>query len=517
MGVDYNHHRIVTGNFHSIYCNASRSRKSKPRPQPHGKKRNSLLVCSAAHALVVALMVLLALYSVPLFMTCKLSETPRTHINLHMKLTFPHHFETSLLSSTVIITSDLPYPYPNDEIIVLNPSYTLNTPYRLGKPYLCPTINKTHFRTHKHYITLLTLLYLTLLLLLLSSDIEINPGPNLDNENFSIFHANARSITSHPLKLAEIKHIISVDNPSIVSLSETWLADSVNPDKIKLENYTPLPLRKDRNRNGGGVIVYIREDINFKSLDDCQRKNHDSIWISVIHPRDNKKSIFGIFYRTPTMTAKDLDAWMVDFDSSISTAKTHPYQSLNLIGDFNAKNRLWYPEGDNNMAGILLYDILAKHGLSQQISEPTRIVTTKTGTSKSLLDLFITDSPTLTMSTQTYPKLYNCDHCPIIANMRFYFPTAKSFTKTFYDYEQLDENAVKSNFSHAAFDLLFDAFPNIDQLYGSFITLFSSIIDNAIPRKTIKINPRSQPWFSKTLDKLRNKMLVVCSEALRRR
>ena len=69
---------------------------------------------------------------------------------------------------------------------------------------------------------------------------------------------NARSLLP---KMSELKLIASNSTAAMISITETWLDNSVSDAEINIENYTVV--RRDRNRNGGGVCVYIRNDFAF--------------------------------------------------------------------------------------------------------------------------------------------------------------------------------------------------------------------------------------------------------------
>ena len=47
------------------------------------------------------------------------------------------------------------------------------------------------------------------------------------------------------------------------SINETWLDSTVADHEVDIDGYELI--RKNRNRNGGGVAIYIRSSINFKS------------------------------------------------------------------------------------------------------------------------------------------------------------------------------------------------------------------------------------------------------------
>ena len=68
-------------------------------------------------------------------------------------------------------------------------------------------------------------------LILLSSDVEINPGPTHNSgESFSICHWNLNSVSAcNYTKLFFLKAFIAVHKSDIVCLSETYLDSSVAP------------------------------------------------------------------------------------------------------------------------------------------------------------------------------------------------------------------------------------------------------------------------------------------------
>ena len=114
-------------------------------------------------------------------------------------------------------------------------------------------------------------------LLLLSGDIKVNPGPvqfppnaqkgmpkernmiGLDkfemfnNHGLHFIHVNIGSVLP---KIEEIRYIARSVNLSIIGLSESKLDISVDDNEIKIPGFNIL--RKDRNRNGGGVMAYIK-------------------------------------------------------------------------------------------------------------------------------------------------------------------------------------------------------------------------------------------------------------------
>ena len=108
-----------------------------------------------------------------------------------------------------------------------------------------------------------------LLLLLLSGNISLNPGPfhnlqPLDQNEWNILNIEAYifhlSINSLLPKIDELRHIARLTNAAVIGISESKLDDSVSTSEIQIDEYDLL--RCDRNRHGGGVACYIRNDLS---------------------------------------------------------------------------------------------------------------------------------------------------------------------------------------------------------------------------------------------------------------
>ena len=69
-----------------------------------------------------------------------------------------------------------------------------------------------------------------------------------------------------------------------------------------------MPIRKDREiNNGGGLIIYIKNNIFFKRRDDLENNSVENIWIEVQSHRN--KFLLGLFYRPPNATTEYWDTF----------------------------------------------------------------------------------------------------------------------------------------------------------------------------------------------------------------
>ena len=99
------------------------------------------------------------------------------------------------------------------------------------------------------------------------------------------------NINSLPNKFDQLKKIIG-KNLDILTIQETKLDSSFPEKQVTIEGYSK-PYRLDRNRDGGGVLIYVREDIPSKPLDKHNfTKDVEGLFIE-INLRKSKLLLFG--------------------------------------------------------------------------------------------------------------------------------------------------------------------------------------------------------------------------------
>ena len=145
-------------------------------------------------------------------------------------------------------------------------------------------------------------LYLKLILLL-SGDISLNPGPIQNDhltENWKTFrnrglhfiHLNINSLLP---KIDKLREIVKISNPTVIGITETKLDSSISHSEISIDGYCVI--RRDRNRKAGGVICYVTNKICY-STKNCISNEIENIFIELLIPK-TKPIKFGIVYKPP--------------------------------------------------------------------------------------------------------------------------------------------------------------------------------------------------------------------------
>ena len=129
------------------------------------------------------------------------------------------------------------------------------------------------------------------------SNDTLNEENITDFEDFKIFaksglhfiHLNINSILP---KIEELHLIALKSHAAVIGITESKIDDTVLDGEIMIDGY--IPIRCDRNRQGGGVICYIRKDISFNRID--TKSNIEHIFLHLLLPK-TKPILIGIIYR----------------------------------------------------------------------------------------------------------------------------------------------------------------------------------------------------------------------------
>ena len=165
----------------------------------------------------------------------------------------------------------------------------------------------------------------------------------------------------------------------VICVNETWCDNSIYDSELHLPGYNLL--RRDRNREGGGVALYINDTFNFKRRDDLCDSNVECIWAEIIPPYMCTMLVCAVY----NPNGKDT-AFPNKLSTMLSTASDSDNEII-LFGDFNC-------DFSCNVNAKVVNDlkfVCDMHSFSQLIDMPTRV----TADSSTIIDLFFTTKPEL--------------------------------------------------------------------------------------------------------------------------
>ena len=143
--------------------------------------------------------------------------------------------------------------------------------------------------------------------------------------NVSLCHSNIRGLTSDKLRAIKNSLCYKYD---IITLSETFLSVSGTVN-LELQGYHPV-IRRDRETFGGGLAIYVKDNILFKHKVNFSSNNIENLWIEISTVQG--KLFICNCYRPPSN-----DVFWECLSDNVEHVKSESrVQNMVLLVDFNA-------------------------------------------------------------------------------------------------------------------------------------------------------------------------------------
>ena len=212
-----------------------------------------------------------------------------------------------------------------------------------------------------------------------SSDfvIDINDLRLRNIDKVLIGNINVNSIRN---KFEQLKELI-LKYVDVLIITETKLDDTFPSAQFIIEGFSE-PFRRDRNRNGGGVMIYVRHGIPCRLLTKHKFASDMEILFLELNFRKCKWLLCGT-YRPPSQLK---DYYFNNLDKAIDTYSE--YEKILLVGDFNTE------ESENCMVSFLFH-----HNLKSIVKENTCF---KNPNNPRSIDLMLTNNNLSFQHTSTY-------------------------------------------------------------------------------------------------------------------
>ena len=171
-----------------------------------------------------------------------------------------------------------------------------------------------------------------------------------------MYFVNVRGIKS---KIEQVRKIIKEEDPDIIGMVETMMAEK---DELEIEGYKML--RNDRNEEGGGVMVAVKEKYKNIVIEVSREKDmEESLWM-VFGSREKMR--IGVVYapQESRTIKKELKKMYVRIEEQLEEARKKG-QSVFVMEDLNCKIGEWI-EGNGvkvTKGGRLLKSLVEKNRL----------------------------------------------------------------------------------------------------------------------------------------------------------
>lgn len=303
---------------------------------------------------------------------------------------------------------------------------------------------------------------------------------NNNKKQLKLIHANIRSAKQN---FNQFIDLINHKSPSIAIATETW-----NPhSSLFIPNYHLPKMIIRQGRRGGGVAIWVRNDIQMASIDlpSCS-SNIEAIGLQIIRPNQKAITIIGI-YRPPSSNAKES---FTDLEKIFKFTADSKVPTI-IAGDLNI-NMLAHTKQCHDYQSLL-----SKYQMTQNIKNATRI----TRTSETLIDHIISSNIIIEASVLIEQI---ADHQAIEASFGHSgFEANMTKTRKFIDVEATNDSLSKLDWRNWIKEHLKS---NVDEAFNDL----HDQITKALEFKSLAVSRRKSPimpWFNKDLVNIRNEVL----------
>ena len=254
------------------------------------------------------------------------------------------------------------------------------------------------------------------------------------------------------------------------------LEPSITDNEIAIDGYNVV--RQDRNREGGGVLLYINNSFSFSRCDSWNDLLIEAVALKISLRK--KPLIISSIYRPPSSNSEHFSNMITYMERVL--ANVH---DTIFVGDFNLNVSKKGPDLDKVE---LLCNTLS---LAQLISKSTR-TTLHTST---CIDLLFTNIPLRHTFTDVLTTSFS-DHCPIYTNVNLSIPTSGSRTVRFRCYDNFYQDQFYLDLINSPVLSNLYEITDINLAWKVFIDEFLGICDSHAPIKERRVKVRKNPWMT---------------------
>jgi hypothetical protein len=338
------------------------------------------------------------------------------------------------------------------------------------------------------------------------------------SKSFSVLHYNIHSIELHieefrvALEMVDFKFdIICISESKIIKDSEPKI-------DINLDGYKP-PISVPTESSKGGVLIYVKNGINFKPRNDLnvyKKKELESLFIEIINEKESN-DIVGVIYRHPCMNESEfVDEHLKDIVDKLSYENKKVY----IAGDFNYD--LLNVSSHNETFSF--FDTMMSNFLLPVITLPTKI---NRGHNTLIDNIFTNNLHPDTKSGNLEINLSD-GHLPsfLIIPKQNQNHLPKKHNILIRDKKHFNKENFIQDFQSLNWDEIIDLNTNdVDVSLENFLSKFNNILEKHMPLRKMtqrEFKQKYKPWISNAiLNKIadKNKILkkyIKCKNELRK-
>ncbi|XP_069106616.1 uncharacterized protein [Argopecten irradians] len=292
---------------------------------------------------------------------------------------------------------------------------------------------------------------------------------NKFNQPIRIATINFQSISNKKPDLEQILHSLK---PDIIIGTETWLNNTTSSyEYFPIQEYTVY--RKDRKQNKkgqshGGVLIAVTNKYRSEQIQELDTDN-ESIFINISMANSHNLTI-GSYYRPPSDKGHSLDQLEISMKRLGHNNNTITF----ISGDFNLPHIDWQnnttiPGKTDTKLHQQLLDIIDDNSLTQMTTNTTR--------GDHILDLTLTNRPSIVNKTETSPPIGKADHDIIFTEIDVRLKKIRKQPRDIPLYGKANWDNIRNDLTHINTKLDEPTNQTIDDLWNLFKNTLNDSVD----------------------------------------
>ena len=300
-------------------------------------------------------------------------------------------------------------------------------------------------------------------------------------KELKIASLNVNSLLKH---IDEIRVLLEKYTFDILAINESKIDNSIPDNEIHVIGYDLI--RNDRNRYGGGVVLYVRDNIPFSVRNDLIPNHLEMVCIEVSRPY-KKSFLISTWYRPPNSNLDIFDEWAL-FLSKCDNENCE----LIIIGDFNCDVGKSPSDHQTQKLQFICY----LYQIDQLITEPTRV----RPTSATVIDLILT-TRSENISESGLIHLGISDHGLVYLVMKFTPPKSRKTAREIRNFKNFVESDFIQDISMVPWDMTYQ-FDNPNICWQIWKSLFLEVLDRHAPLRRKRLRDDPVPWITPHIKQL---------------
>ena len=294
-------------------------------------------------------------------------------------------------------------------------------------------------------------------------------------------HFNIASLLKN---VDEVRLFLKENDISVFALNETRLDDNVSDSEISAPMYNIV--RKDRDRTGGGVAIYIKNSIDFQVVEHDVLSKLEAICIKICLPK-SQPIYFLNWYRPPNAKIEVINLYenfLQYLDNFNAPILVMGDVNCNIMGENHSSLRAKYTDVNN------LYTM--EH---INTDKPTRV----THNSATLIDHMLTNNMNFVKSCGVL-HLGMSDHSLSYLIWKGNFPKSGPRYVEYRNMKRFNVDDFKRDLSEQSWDSIRDCV-DLNETVCKWESLFTQIVNKHMPIRRKRVR-QSYPWMNSCIRRL---------------